>query len=214
MEKSRVLELCKDLNETTLFECRVESSKKAGSLMFSLQEMFLGSSSTISTGKSGRQIRKVYCSNDGCHAEYNPSTKVFKFSRVPLLKTEALKTTYKEASVPKKKKSVSVADFDIEKNIIREQYSSRGGGVEIKLDDLGAGFKGEKMSAYQNYLGGGMLGRVASNNTIVAHNKEEMHSEVRPMLDELETRLRDYYFKATNMEGSIEANQALPVSAY
>ena len=36
--------------------------------------------------------------------------------------------------------------------ILREKYSSRGGGVEIDLSNLG--YHDEKMTAYQNYLGG------------------------------------------------------------
>ena len=35
-------------------------------------------------------------------------------------------------------------------NIIREKLSSRGGGIEITLDNFG--YEGEKMTAYQNYL--------------------------------------------------------------
>lgn len=49
-------------------------------------------------------------------------------------------------------------------NILREQYTERGGGIEIALDDYG--YIGEKMSAYQNYLGGGMLGSVQNDCTI------------------------------------------------
>jgi len=48
--------------------------------------------------------------------------------------------------------------------ILREQLTSRGGGIEIDLTPLG--FSGHKMSAYQNYLGGGMLGKIVSNDTI------------------------------------------------
>ena len=49
-------------------------------------------------------------------------------------------------------------------NIIREKLSSRGGGIEITLDNFG--YEGEKMTAYQNYLGGGMLGSICSDCTI------------------------------------------------
>tara|TARA_R110001592_G_scaffold10350_3_gene53830 strand:+ start:154 stop:438 length:285 start_codon:yes stop_codon:yes gene_type:complete len=48
--------------------------------------------------------------------------------------------------------------------VIREKYSSRGGGVEIDLTPYG--YDGEKLSAYQNYLGGGMLGSVQNDCTI------------------------------------------------
>ncbi len=52
----------------------------------------------------------------------------------------------------------------LENNITREKYSSRGGGIEIDLTPYG--FEGERMSAYQNYLGGGMLGGIANDCTI------------------------------------------------
>ena len=48
--------------------------------------------------------------------------------------------------------------------VIREKYSSRGGGIEIDLTSYG--YENEKMTAYQNYLGGGMLGGVANDCTI------------------------------------------------
>ena len=52
----------------------------------------------------------------------------------------------------------------LQDNIIREKYSSRGGGIEIDLTSYG--YDGEKMTAYQNYLGGGLLGAVANDCTI------------------------------------------------
>jgi len=52
----------------------------------------------------------------------------------------------------------------LQDNIIREKYSSRGGGIEIDLTPYG--YEGQKMSAYQNYLGGGMLGGIANDCTI------------------------------------------------
>ncbi|MCP3699494.1 MAG: hypothetical protein GY920_13220, partial [Aliivibrio sp.] len=45
--------------------------------------------------------------------------------------------------------------------ILRESISPRGGGVEISLDNFG--YPGEKMTAYQNYLGGGMLGSIGND---------------------------------------------------
>ena len=48
--------------------------------------------------------------------------------------------------------------------ILKEQYTQRGGGIEIALDAYG--YPGEKMTAYQNYLGGGVLGSVQNDCTI------------------------------------------------
>lgn len=56
-----------------------------------------------------------------------------------------------------------VENFNIEENTTRLKTSRRGGGIEISLDALGAKYEGHKMSAYQNYLGGGMLGSIQND---------------------------------------------------
>ena len=100
---------------------------------------------------------------------------------------------------------------------LREEISSRGGGVEIDLTTLG--FKGEKMSAYQNYLGGGMLGAISENNTINAYNKE-ITSKKQLKLEKIAEELKRYFHSLTNPEEgeweslSYEQNQNLPTSAY
>lgn len=94
---------------------------------------------------------------------------------------------------------------------------SRGGGIEISLDTLG--YEGEKMSAYQNYLGGGMLGKVCSSDTIRA-NQSFVEESICRELDEIAEQLKKYYFNLTNPEEETyehmlyEQNQKLPVSAY
>ena len=103
-----------------------------------------------------------------------------------------------------------------EKNILRQEITSRGGGIEIDLTSLG--FEGEKMAAYQNYLGGGMLGRVCFNDSIRANNaivEESMCKE----LDIIGENLKEYFFELTNPDSefesqSFEQNQRMPVSAY
>ena len=100
--------------------------------------------------------------------------------------------------------------IDFSKITLREQITSRGGGIEIDLTSLG--FKGEKMSAYQNYLGGGMLGRVCSNHTIKFVEDYER-------LDDIAEQLRKYFHNLTNPEGewegsSFEQNQRRSVSGY
>jgi hypothetical protein len=94
---------------------------------------------------------------------------------------------------------------------LRQEISHRGGGIEISLDTLG--FAGEKMTAYQNYLGGGMLGRVASDCSV-----KDWRNNAR--LQEISEELKKYFFNLTNPEEgtwehlSYEQNQSLPVSAY
>jgi len=99
---------------------------------------------------------------------------------------------------------------------LRLEISSRGGGVEIDLTRKG--FKGQKMSAYQNYLGGGMLGRVCVNNTIQAFNRPCTDRQ-KAKLEKIGEELKQYYHNLTNpdteFEGqSYELNQNMAVSSY
>jgi len=99
---------------------------------------------------------------------------------------------------------------------LRIEISTRGGGVEIDLTRFG--FRGEKMSAYQNYLGGGLLGRICANDTIRAYNKPCTEKQAAK-LDKIAERLKKYFHELTNpdteWEGqSYEQNQKMPVSAY
>ena len=75
-------------------------------------------------------------------------------------------------------------EMSIQENITREEISYRGGGVELDLSDFG--YEDELMSAYQNYLGGGMRGAVANSCTIEDWEMDEK-------LVRLASELRDYY---------------------
>lgn len=102
--------------------------------------------------------------------------------------------------------------------IIRQQVSTRGGGVEIDLTTLG--FPGERMAAYQNYLGGGMLGAVCVNDTARLRHKAFPTEKQAKKLDDIGEQLKRYYFNLTNPEPeewesvTYEQNQAMPVSGY
>jgi hypothetical protein len=74
--------------------------------------------------------------------------------------------------------------MSITENITREEFSSRGGGVELDLTAFG--YEDEFLSAYQNYLGGGMLGGVDNSCTVEDWRMDEK-------LVRLAERLRDYY---------------------
>lgn len=93
---------------------------------------------------------------------------------------------------------------------------SNGGGVEIDLTRYG--FKGQKMSAYQNNLGGGMLGKVCFTDTIKAFLRP-CSDKQRAKLDKIGERLKRYYFDLTNPDTewerkTYEQNQKMPISAY
>jgi hypothetical protein len=75
------------------------------------------------------------------------------------------------------------------------------------------------MTAYQNYLGGGMLGKVCSDNTIDAY-KKTVTDKKRVKLEEIEDDLKRYFHSLTNHEDdewenqTFEQNQNMPTSAY
>ena len=99
----------------------------------------------------------------------------------------------------------------IEDTTLRIQASHRGGGVEIDLTEWG--YPGEKMTAYQNYLGGGMLGRIGNDCTIDNWGGDDT-------LVEISDNLARYFHNITNHEddewesATFEQNQNRPTSAY
>ena len=106
-------------------------------------------------------------------------------------------------------------NFNIEDNIIRLDASSRGGGIEIDVSSLFG--EGCKMTAYQNYLGGGLLGSVQSDVNFIP--SEEQKDDVL----ELAERIKRYFHDITNEEASeydewngmsYEKNQNMPTTAY
>jgi len=104
----------------------------------------------------------------------------------------------------------------IEAAVLRKQISSRGGGIEIDLTSFG--FKGQKMSAYQNYLGGGMLGRILTNDTIRRATLTTTEKNAAK-LDKIALELKKYFHSLTNPNTeweavSFEQNQNMPASAY
>ena len=102
--------------------------------------------------------------------------------------------------------------IDFEKLIIRQDYGSRGGGIEINLTTLG--FKGEKMATYCNYLGGGLIGKICVNDTITAFSKPITEKKLIK-LEEIGEQLKQFFH--TKLFGSLEnyqSNQNLPISAY
>ena len=102
--------------------------------------------------------------------------------------------------------------INFKKITLRLQASNRGGGIEISLDTLG--YPGVKMTAYQNYLGGGMLGSIQNDC-----NMPTNEWQADPKLVEISEQLKRYFHSLTNpdteWEGqSYEQRQNMPVSAY
>ena len=96
-------------------------------------------------------------------------------------------------------------------NIIREKLSSRGGGIEITLYNFG--YVGEKMTAYQNYLGGGMLGSIGSDCTMSCWSEDSK-------LLEVSEELKRHFHNLTNPEddewasATFDEIQGRPLRAY
>ena len=98
----------------------------------------------------------------------------------------------------------------MEFKVLRQQVSTRGGGIDIDLTPFG--YKYMKMTAYQNYLGGGILGSI--NNDCTLKDWED-----DPKLIDIAKHLSMYFHKLTNPECeyegmSFEDRQNLPTSAY
>lgn len=97
----------------------------------------------------------------------------------------------------------------------RCKVTTRGGGIEIDLKPFGFN-EGDRMSAYQNYLGGGILGRICDNHNIRRNLTEAKERK----LERIATALKQYFHDLTNHEEdeweseTFEANQNKPVSAY
>ena len=101
----------------------------------------------------------------------------------------------------------------IQNNTLRCEASNRGGGIEISLSFLGKKCENEKITAYQNYLGGGILGRVCNSCTI--SNWQENKKVVQVALE-----LKEYFHNLTNHvddeweNQSFEQNQRMDISAF
>lgn len=99
-----------------------------------------------------------------------------------------------------------------EANTLRAEYGGKGGRIEISLDFAGKKYAGHKMAAYQNYLGGGMLGRINNDCTFKDWQSDDK-------LDKVAEELKKYFHSLTNPEDtwggvSYEQNQSMPTSAY
>ena len=80
--------------------------------------------------------------------------------------------------------------MNISENITREDFSYRGGGCELDLSAYG--YEDEFLSAYQNYLGGGMLGGISNSCTVEDWQMDERLVRLAESLSEYyEGRMRE-----------------------
>jgi hemerythrin superfamily protein len=104
----------------------------------------------------------------------------------------------------------------IKSHTVRCEAGFRGGGIEIDCTELFPYIEDAGMTAYQNYLGGGLLGAIQSDNNF----ENELKKKDRKKFAALQDALKRYFHNLTNHEGdeweeeTFEENQRKPVSAY
>jgi hemerythrin superfamily protein len=104
----------------------------------------------------------------------------------------------------------------IKNHTLRCEAGYRGGGIEIDCTELFPYIEDAEMTAYQNYLGGGMLGAIQSDNNFEGVLKKKD----RRKFGKLREALKRYFHNLTNHEGdeweeeTYEQNQLKPRSAY
>lgn len=104
----------------------------------------------------------------------------------------------------------------IEENTLRCEVSYRGGGIEVDASDY-TKIDGAKISAYQNYLGGGIAGAIQSSRNFETKNKVKQEKA-----DRLANALKKYFYALNNGGGdeymqeinTYTKNQHLPGSAF
>lgn len=118
-------------------------------------------------------------------------------------------------------KKINLNEY-IENNTLRLEASYRGGGIEIDAGEY-VGIEGARMTAYQNYLGGGIAGSIQSARNFTTKNKAKADKA-----DKLAEALKKYFYYQNNgggddyMQenvtgpdaGGYEATQSMPASAY
>lgn len=95
----------------------------------------------------------------------------------------------------------------LQENITREEISHRGGGVELELTAYG--YEDEYLSAYQNYLGGGMRGAVANSCTI---EDWQMDDRLVRLAEELREYYEDRFYEFVVVDEYDQATYGRPVS--
>lgn len=107
----------------------------------------------------------------------------------------------------------------IENNTLRLEATRRGGGIEIDASEY-LGLPGARMTAYQNYLGGGMLGSVQSDRNFYCNADRDKLNKAHQLAE----ALKRYFYQITNAEAmdwdewgatdNYEAQQTRPGSGY
>lgn len=108
-------------------------------------------------------------------------------------------------------------NFIIEDHIISCDAGYRGGTLKVDVSEVFPEVENAIMGAYQNYLGGGMLGAIVGASMF---SPDDLGLEDLAKFRELKEDIKKYFHNLTNHDGDeweeadYEANQNRPVSAY
>lgn len=95
-----------------------------------------------------------------------------------------------------KTKKINLVEY-IEANTLRCEASYRGGGIKIDVSEL-LGLEGAKMTAYQNYLGGGMTGAIGNSENFELN---ELPKSKRAVVEKMQEALKEYFYGLNNGGG-------------
>ncbi len=101
--------------------------------------------------------------------------------------------------------------LNFEKRTLRLKLSSRGGGIEVRLDNIKGLPNRTKMTAYQNYLGGGMLGAIASDCNL---KNDDLTDDQFAKLEAIKHDLKMYFAYLMGIDDHFDSIQKRPYSAY
>jgi hypothetical protein len=109
----------------------------------------------------------------------------------------------------------------IEDHTMECDYTRRGGNLKVDVSELFPGIDNAVMGAYQNYLGGGMLGAVCGG---AMFTPDQLSKKDQKRFHEILEAIKKYFYFITNEEavdwdewsksGSYEEQQRRPASAY
>jgi hypothetical protein len=105
-----------------------------------------------------------------------------------------------------------IADsFDVKAHIKNADISYRGGTLKVDVSELFPNVSNPVMGAYQNYLGGGIAGRIVG---AAMFTPDELKTKTeKALFNTMLDRMVDAFFDINNGGGD-DYMQNLPVSAY
>lgn len=115
---------------------------------------------------------------------------------------------------------MEVKDFNIADNIISNEMGWRGGSLKVDVSDMFPDVSKPVMGCYQNYLGGGIAGKIVGAAMFMP---DELSEADQVKFHELKERIVRYAFSLNNGGGdewmqenhaNLEFNQNLPTSGY